>query len=232
MPNAQFDILLAKLTALESLPAKIQSLEKLLTDSIAATKALKEEVAVKDKVISSMKLKLNSLEQHNRKWSIRVNNVVIPDDEASDPIRVMHHTYQQALLPILQGALQKGDIDSLPGFDELIETAHILPGKDSNRPKPIIARFYSRNLRAAVFRHKKEFAPKSISSANSRSYLKFPIFEDLTGDTFSCVKALSDDQRTGAVWTINGVIRYKLNGETTVRKVTNVYESVDTILSK
>ena len=226
----QFDILLAKLTALETLPSKIQSLEKLLTDSIAKTKALQEEVKAKDKLISNMKLKMNSLEQHNRKWSIRVNNIAIPEDESSDPIRVMHHTYHQALLPILNGALQSGDIDSIPAFDELLETAHILPGRDNSRPKPIIARFYSRNLRSAVFRHKKESAPKI--TVNNRSSFKYPIYEDLTGDTYACVKALSSDQRTGAVWTINGVVRFKLAGENTVKKVSDIYDCVETILSK
>jgi hypothetical protein len=106
-----------------------------------------------------------------------------------DTMLVMDTVYKKALLPILEGAKAKGLLKKIPEFDEILETAHILPAKDNGRPKPIICRFYSRNMRAMIFRLKQEFAPSnpqptSRPSTNThytpkKSYL-YPIYEDLT----------------------------------------------------
>jgi hypothetical protein len=61
---------------------------------------------------------------------------------------------------------------------------------------------------------------------------RYPIYEDLTKDTFNLLQALLKDERTGPVWTVSGNIRYKLAGDTAVKKVSSVYESVDKILAK
>jgi len=158
---------------------------------------------------------------------VRIAGVHLPAEESNDPIKVMSHVYQQALLPILRGAVDKGLLNDVPPVHQLLETAHILPARDSGKPKPIIARFYSRNLRAMVFQLKKEFGVKTSGSSTS---LKFPIYEDLTKTTFQLLRALADDQRTGAVWSVGGVIKYKLAGSSEVKKVACVLDTVDDIL--
>jgi hypothetical protein len=133
----------------------------------------------------------------------------------------METVYNKALLPILEGALRSKHITKIPEVHELLETAHILPAKNDNRPKPIIARFYSRNLSALIFRLKCEYAPTTTSpppsSASSSSSahpgkktFRYPIYEDLTKDTFNLLQALLKDERTGPVWTVSGNIRYKV----------------------
>ena len=139
----------------------------------------------------------------------------------------MQHLYQQALLPILKGAVDKGLLNEVPPVHQLLETAHILPARDSGKPKPIIARFYSRNLRAMIFQLKKEFGVKTSSSSST---LKYPIYEDLTKPAFQLLRALADDQRTGAVWSVGGTIKYKLAGSSEVRRVTCVLDSIEDIL--
>ena len=59
----------------------------------------------------------------------------------------------------LTHARGNGDISHVPYCDSLLETAHILRGKGDG-PKPVIARFYSRNWRNLVFRNRKAFAPR------------------------------------------------------------------------
>jgi hypothetical protein len=157
------DSLTEKLEALESLPSRISSLEKLLQESTAKAAALQAEIVKKDKIILDLKTKTNSLEQYNRKWSIRINNVQLPNGDDTDTDTVMKTIYQKALLPILEGARSSNLLTKIPAYDELLETAHILPAKNNDRPKPIIARFYSRNIRALIFRCKKEFAPHDDS---------------------------------------------------------------------
>jgi hypothetical protein len=52
----------------------------------------------------------------------------------------------------------------------------------------------------------------------------------LTKDTYNLLQALLKDERTGPVWTVSGNIRYKLAGETTIKKVSSIYDSVEKIL--
>jgi len=163
------DSLTEKIQALESLPRKIDSLEKLLQESNAKVVALQAEINTKDKIITDFKNKTNSLEQYNRKWSVRINNVTLPNGDDTDTPIVMETIYKKALLPILEGALSTGLIKKIPACDELLETAHILPAKNNDRPKPIIARFYSRNMRAMIFRLKKEYATYDSSPPTNSS---------------------------------------------------------------
>ncbi len=162
----------------------------------------------------------------------------LPHGDDTDTDTVMKTIYQKALLPILEGALSSKLLKRIPAYDELLETAHILPAKNDNRPKPIIARFYSRNMRAMIFRLKKEFSPyePATTDTSSRHYkagrrtFKYPIYEDLTKDTYNLLQALLKDERTGPVWTVSGNILYKLAGETTIKKVSSIYDSVEKIL--
>jgi len=173
LPAGQYDAIMAKLSildtvtekleALEALPAKIASLEKLLHEANAKTAALQAEILTKDRTIFDLRVKVNSLEQYNRKWSVRINNLTLPYGDETDTTLVMETVYNKALLPILEGALRSKHITKIPEVHELLETAHILPAKNDNRPKPIIARFYSRNLRALIFRLKREYAPTTTA---------------------------------------------------------------------
>ena len=88
--NTQLELFLAKLTALETLPAKVAALEKLLSDSNAQNLALKKQIAGNDKAIAELTAKTNRLEQYNRSWSVRLNNIQLPDGDKTDTYTVMH----------------------------------------------------------------------------------------------------------------------------------------------
>jgi len=246
--QSQFDALLGRLSILDTLQAKLESMEQLLKASNAKvitmeTKVitLETEVAAKDKIIMELRGKANSLEQYHRKWSIRINDLPLPHADETETKDVMQTVYNKVLLPIFQGAVSSGLLTTIPDCDSVLETAHILPAKSNDRPKPIIARFYSRNIRALVFRLKREYAPtKTIpSTSNSnrrgdatRKAYRYPVYEDLTRETFSLLQALLKDPRTGPVWTISGNIRFRLQGEDTVRKVISIYDPIEKILGR
>jgi hypothetical protein len=231
--NMQLELIISKLTALESLPAKVAALEKLLHESNARNTALQQQIATKDKLIADLTAKTNSLEQYNRSWSVRLNNIHLPNGDKTETYTVMQTVFDKALRPIFEGAKNRGLITTIPDFDDVLETAHILPAKASDRPKPIIARFYSRNIRNMVFRLKKELAPTTTittKGGETRTVLKYPIYEDLTKPAHQLLQDLLKDPRTGPVWTIGGHIRYRLKGDDTVRKVVSVFDSVEDIL--
>jgi len=229
------------LSRLNSIQERLDSVEKLLEVSQAENAILKsantdlsKAVLDRNSTIEYLQQKTNNLEQYNRSWSVRIAGLPVPAEEIYNPIHVMRHVYNEVLRPILQGAVDKGLLPSLPPCDQLLETAHILPARRDDQPKPIIARFYSRNLRAMIFQLKKEYGTKAgdTPSANNRTArLRYPIYEDLTKTNFQLMKALADDERTGPVWSIGGVIKYKLVDGTDVKKVSSVFDSVDDILA-
>ncbi len=201
-------------------------------------KEMKQTLEERDAEIFSLRDRLNDQEQYIRGWSVRVLHVDIPEEEATDPYKVMKQVHSRVFLPILQGARDRKLIHTIPSAEELLETAHILPSKPGTVP-PIICRFFTRNLRTLMFRLKRDCAPRETPEepAGTRSerskpgrYLN-PFYEDLTRPNFNKFRALSQHDSVQSCWTVNGSIRYKLKGDETIRKVKSVYASVEDILA-
>jgi hypothetical protein len=258
---ARFDNVDAKLGKIDSIEAKVANLEILLIDLKNANKSMKEELARKEKQLGDMQstlnnqeVRLNNMDQHHRSWSARVLNVPLTNDEEQDPEAVVQKVYDLVLQPILAGAKNAGKLRYVPTAEQLLEVAHVLPGKPGSH-KPIIMRFYNRNMKAICFRYKKEFAPreqqkakpttrKAASSSteassggssgdisgDGRGRFCFPLYEDLTRANLVKMKAIAADSRTQSCWTINGTIKFKLVNSQVVRKVACILDSLDTIL--
>ena len=111
------------------------------------------------------------------------------------------------------------------------------------------------DMRALVFKLKKEFAPREKAGATTRSNsvagenpawsssvvgdgpakpltarLKFQIYDDLTKVNFQKMKAIGADKRVAQCWSANGQIKFKLVGCQTVKSVKSVYDPIDDIL--
>ena len=97
-------------------------------------------------------------------------------------------------------------------------------------------------MRSLVFRFKKEFAPRvreepglladdQRPAADSPGRYRYPFFEDLTSVNFKKMRAIADHQSVEACWSSRGQLRYKLKGSTLVKKVANVLDTVENILS-
>jgi hypothetical protein len=173
--------------------------------------------------------KLNNLEQHRRSFSVRVNNLPLDGAEEKDPPAVIKKVFDKVFLPILQGAASKQAISQVPSCYEMIEMAHPLPARGTG-PKLIIVRFFNRNIKSLLFKHRKEFATKDGSP---RPRYLHPFFDDLTKDTFIKMKKLQDDPRVDSCWAAapaGGNLRYKLMNSDVVKRVSSVYLSNDDIL--
>jgi uncharacterized protein YoxC len=168
---SMLDLIKDMSTQLKGLTSKIDNIESefkglkvMLTDLKNENKQLKADARENERKIAELsdhnnKLedRLNSLEQHHRGWSARILNIPLPEGEsANDTIR--DTVYSLALLPILKGAVAKKLLREVPTAEQLLEVCHVLPGKPGN-PRPIIMRFYNRNVRDIIFRMKKFFAP-------------------------------------------------------------------------
>jgi hypothetical protein len=223
----KLDEILERLAGLDNITKKLTKLESMLAATQEENKQLKEVINNQNIQMLELKDRVNNLEQHGRSFSIRVNNLPLDSTEEKDPPLVIKKVYDTVFLPILKGAAGKQVISSVPTCYEMVEMAHPLPGK-KDRPKPIIVRFFNRNLKAILFKHRKEFAP-TIEDGSRKRY-QFPFHDDLTRDTFSKMKQLQSDPRVDSCWSTGGTLRYKLTGCSIIRRVSSVYMTNDDIL--
>ena len=228
-------------TTIGNLSTRLAHIEDLLKATQTENTALKKELADSAVESEQLKSKLNSLEQHHRSWSVRVTGLKIPAEDECDSNLVKIHLYEQFIKPILEGAVSQGILPTLPTACEIIERAHVLPAKDK-AAKPVIARFYCRDMRALVFRLKKEFAPRESTRATTRNSgaagegpsrparLRYQMYDDLTRINFKKMKAIGDDKRVDQCWSTNGQLKFKLVGSDTVKTVKSVFDSIDNII--
>ena len=173
----------------------------------------------------------DSIEQYNRSWSIRINGLAMTSEEEKDGNLVKRKVYDHLLLPILQGAVEQGDLTDVPPVEKVLEAAHVLPARDA-KTKPVIARFFIRDIRSLVFRHKKDFAPREVDvAADKPGRYVYPFFEDLTKMNFTKMRDIAAHPTVAACWSSRGQLRYKLKDSQTVKKVGCVMDTVDQILS-
>jgi hypothetical protein len=235
---------------LEKMDDKLSTMEEKLNEALEDNKLLKKELAEKTKTIEDLKVTVNKLQagqnktdQYMRSWSTRILNIPITDREERCPFAMKKLVYELAFLPILTGAYEKGTIPYIPTDDQLLEVAHVLPGK-SGTSRPIIARFKDRNFRTACLRYRKDFATRTPHHTGSssgggpaengpvgRGSYAYPFYEDLTPATFAKLKELTRDSRVQSCWTVNGQIRFKLSDSSEIKKVVSVFDPIDYILA-
>jgi hypothetical protein len=214
-------------TKLSTLLDEVKGLKSELKAVKKANADLQEKVQHQEEEIAELKNELNDKELHGRSWSIRVNNIQVQDETNNRAVMQAVHT--ELIAPILAGAVAAGEIESVPSCTSLIEIAHILPGKGAR--KPIIVRFFSRYWRSLLFKHRRDHAPREAATNNDRpGRMKFPFYEDLTRATFKQLKSFQNDDRVTAAWTVSGVIRFKIDGDDKVYRVSSVHDTIDDLI--
>ncbi len=221
-------------TRFDKLEAMLDAVKKENKELKKEQKEMKETLEERDQEILKLRERINDQEQYARGWSARVLGMDIPASDATDPVKVMGHVYSRLLLPIFRGAVQTGQLNSIPNVEQVLETAHILPAKPDTIPA-VICRFYSRNIRALVFRLKKDFAPRldadrQYSQGQHPGKFAYSIFEDLTRLNFAKLRALSQHDKVHACWSVNGSLRYRLKDSDAIVRVKSVMCSVEDIL--
>ena len=213
-----------RLDKVDSLETKLDEMNKKLDSTIAENTELKKTVAAQAKTIEELQNGLDSVERHQRSWSVRVLNVPLTTEEERDPQRTMDKVYNLLLQPILEGARADGAIRAVPSCDQLLETAHVLPGK-AGSSKPVIVRFAKRTYKSLCFRYRRDFAPSaSVRGDPEKQRHLYPFFDDLTRAAAHKLSELKASESVHSAWSINGQIRYKLKNSDQVLRVKSVHE--------
>ncbi len=121
----------------------------------------------------------------------------------------MEKVYDLLLQPILEGAKEDGAIRSVPSCEQLLETAHVLPGRPGSG-KPVIVRFAKRAFKSLCFRYRRDHAPSAtVRGDPDKQRQLYPFFDDLTRAAAHKLAELKADTSVQSAWSINGQIRYK-----------------------
>jgi hypothetical protein len=262
--DAKLNSIDAKMEKVETIEQEVKHLRVLMEDLKNENKELKAEVKEKDKQLKDMQeelnrqdTRINNIDQHHRGWSARVMNIPLTEEEEWDTNIVMGKVYELALLPILKGARDIGKLNTIPTAQQLLETAHVLPGNTNpGQHKPVIFRFYTRSIKDLCFKLKKEYATRMQQTAGDerrevgevdragaggarrkdgggykgKGKYSFPFYEDLTKTNFNLMRNLANDPRVQASWSSHGQIYFKLQNSNIVKKVGSIHEPLDSIL--
>ena len=135
---------------------------------------------------------------------------------------LLKHTYENIFKPILEVALEKGDIDRVPRQEELLEYGHVLPlsPKSSATTEPIIIRFFSRVHRTAVMKNKKAFFDNQLARTRRTQSTRrgVLIVEDLTAANLKKLMELKKDPEVDKAWTMNGKIKFVMKDKPDIVK--------------
>ena len=246
----QLATITTQMSKVDKIESEVRDLKTLIVALKDENKQLSEQLKAKDKVIDDMSQtvshleeKMNNVEQHHRSWGARVLNVPVTDSEVADPRAMVNKVFDLALRPMLEAAVNDGRLAAVPPANQVLEVAHVLPGKPG-QPRPIIMRFFSRQIRSLCFQYKRDHAPREPASQQAgggpragdgqpeerRGRFAYPLYDDLTKPTLFKMRAISQDERVAACWTVNGRIHFKLKNSDIVRKVVSIQDPLDTIL--
>ena len=240
---------------MKSIKVLVEALRGENNELRAAIKLKDEQLKDMQSSVNSLEIKLNNLEQHHRGWGARVLNIPTTEAEEADPEAMKSKVYNLALRPLLEGAVSVGKLKEVPSAEQVLEVAHVLPGKPGLH-KPIIMRFYNRNIRNLCFQLKKDFAEREpprgpggqqqqaggtkskrsgeqeggSSSGQGVGRYRYPLYDDLTKANLAKMRAIAQDERVLACWSVNGQLRFKLKESNVVKKVTSILDPVEVIL--
>ncbi len=182
-------------TKLDQLQTKLDTMTEEYKKLSEENSKLKKELKSQNETIEAMKIGLDVVERHQRTWSVRVFNIPLTAAEERDPALTMGKVYDTLLHPILVGARENGAIRHIPDCDQLLETAHVLPGKPGAN-KPIIVRFLKRAHKSLCFRFRKDYAPSaSVNGDPERQRQLYPFYDDLTKAAAHKLSELQADDR-------------------------------------
>jgi hypothetical protein len=219
----------------------LEETRALLSDSLGRVSKLEEQVTALQTTVSSqdreirlLKDKANAADQLTKANNIRLIGYPATDEETKSTDggkSFAARVYEKILKPVLAVAKAKGDITSVPTLANTVEAVYRAGKISGSHTPPIVVIFNNRAARLAVLRNKRNNIPMPTDEEKTAGAKRYIIAEDLTGPSFRMLRLLQADDRVSKVWSAEGQIRYVLKSDSTIKKVTSVYLSVDQIIA-
>jgi len=229
------------LATISNTDQRISKLEEMLActkeENVEFRSATSNHLGVHDREILSLKLATNYNDQQQRINNIRILGFPVLNEESSAAgdggVRLRDLVYNRILKPVLEAAVRDRFILAPVAAQECIHkifrAGRINQGA-SAPPPPIIVVLSSPLIRLAIFRYKSKALPAPNTVEKEAGAKRFYLVEDLTRPTHVMFKALQASESVAKVWTTDGQIRFMKNGDDTIKRVSNVFESLEKIL--
>lgn len=216
MPPKKKEITLDDIASMiGGLQSEIKEINKKLDSVVSSNKKLEDSVNILTEQLKMQILISNKHEQHNRVECLRITNLPLDPDQASDNVYVKQAVYDGVLKPILQAACDdpRDNLKQLPSKNELVKNAHILPKprNKQNDPNPIIVRLNQIDVRSRIFKYRGKYT-SPISGV--RPMVK----EDLTKLNITTLSRLHSDEKIDTAWSMQGNLFYTLKSESSSKK--------------
>ena len=136
--------------------------------------------------------------------------------------------YDTVLKPLLTAAKAAKDLSTVPQMATVIEACFrpFNAAANSTGPPQVIIKVTSRPIKIAIMKQKKNL-PKPTGQDK-----KLILVEDLTPATHKMLTAIVKSKVFEKVWTIDGVIKYTVEGQEGVKTVKSVFDPVAKVLGK
>jgi hypothetical protein len=218
-------------TTVNRIDATLSEQQKKITDCEAKIQHL-------DRQVYDLQNIVNLREQELRGLSVRISGFPFNDDEkASQDGRVLSkRVYDRILLPMLNYAKSRNEIDKIPTLQNTISNCYrVGPNSaktNTSSPPQIVLKFSNEQVRLAILKNKRQHTPAPTNDEKAAGIVRFTIAEDLTPQCFKLLRELQRNEDVTKAWTTEGKIRFTVRGNTTVHRVKSVYDPAYVIINK
>ena len=175
----------------------------------------------------------NQQQQQLRSLTLRLLNFPVTIGEKEDNNAGLRaRVYDTILKPLLTAAKAAKDINSVPQAATLIEACFrpfnttAASKSDDDPPPHVIIKLSSRPFKIAILKNRKNM-PKP-AEGNSR----YILVEDLTPASHKMLTAISKSKVASKIWTIDGVIKFTVEGVEGVKTVKSVFDPLNKVLGR
>ena len=238
--EAKLDLILKQLEQLKAL-GPIQSSLEGLTMAMGEVKEdvmnLKYDVAEHHDRLAALERDMleqkdvsNQQQQQLRALTLRLLNFpVIPGEGDNNNAGLRARVYDTVLKPLLVAAKAAKDLATVPQMATVIEACFrpFNAAANSTGPPQVIIKLTSRPIKIAIMKQKKNHLPKPAGTDK-----RFILVEDLTPATHKMLTSIVKAKVFEKVWTIDGVIKYTVEGQEGIKTVKSVFVPLAKVIGK
>ena len=221
-----------QLKALGPIQATLEDLRSSITEVKEEVRAVQHQVDCHSDRIRQLELDmqeqkdaLNQQQQQLRSLTLRLLNFPVTRGEKdNNNAGLRARVYDTILKPLLTAAKAAKDINSVPQAATLIEAcfrpfnATVMAAAADAPPPHVIIKLSSRPFKIAILKIRKTM-PKPAEGDG-----RFILVEDLTPATHKMLTAISKSKVASKIWTIDGTIKFTVEGVVGVQTVKSVFD--------
>ena len=235
--EAKLDLILQQLSTLQATVDDVRSSIRDVKEEVVAVKfevdCHTDRLNKLEHDMQEQKDASNQQQQQLRSLTLRLLNFPVTRGEKDDNNAGLRaRVYDTILKPLLTAAKAAKDINSVPQAATLIEAcfrpfnATAMAAAADAPPPHVIIKLSSRPFKIAILKNRKNM-PKPAEGDG-----RFILVEDLTPATHKMLTAISKSKVASKIWTIDGTIKFTVEGVVGVQTVKSVFDPFTKVLGR